>query len=143
MTKDKERVPAPRSEGVASYCLDVCSMEMITYQHKLFGIFRTASTHCITFHVPSPSCWQGVNAWLKPSVPAASYSGIFVFVPVLMLKFTLHVSDGARHFILGRVIYEVCTEPLALHATAVERFGLWRRSNLGRRQRKKIACFML
>jgi hypothetical protein len=52
------------------------------------------------------------------------------------------VSDGARHFILRRVIYEVCTVPLALHATAVERFGLWRQSNRVRRQ-KKIAYFML
>jgi hypothetical protein len=74
VTQDTVFVPASESESVDNHCLGVCYVEMVTYQHKLFGIFRTASTHCISLHIPSPSCWQGVKTWLKPGMPAVCYS---------------------------------------------------------------------
>jgi hypothetical protein len=90
------------------------------YSSYLFGVFRTASTHCI-----SRPFAQLLARCLACQPPLILEIVIYVFVTVSILKFTLHVSDGARHFILGRVIYKVCTAPLALQATAVECFGLW------------------
>jgi hypothetical protein len=78
-------------------------------------------------------------------VPAASYSGNRQICIRTSFNTKIHVTrvrwSQALHF--GTVIYEVCTEPLALHATAVQRFGLWRQSNRGRRQKKKITYLMI